>query len=182
MNQSKVHVRLAQLVSTVTLRLVLLSTMLPTSVRRDFSVLTEPDIQKNSPVQREHLTTEQVCIQFSLQKKMTVEFCLSEWVSDWSLFNANWTIFQLYHGENSTFEASTLSITVPMWLRFVRNKHDYWGSFIILYYFLSWKTEFGNFMTWNHFQGLIVLKFYWIVKNSHKPMKLHHSSFAAYCH
>ena len=78
MNQSKVHVRLAQLVSTVTLRLVLLSTTLPMSVRRDFSVLTEPDIQKNSPVLREHLTTEQVCIQFSLQKKMTVEFCLSK--------------------------------------------------------------------------------------------------------
>ena len=80
MKPSKVHVRLAQLVSTVTLLLVLLSTTLPTSVRRDFSVLMEPDIQKNSPVQREHLTTEQVCIQFSLQSKMAVELCLSDWV------------------------------------------------------------------------------------------------------
>ena len=25
---------------------------------------------------------------------------VSEWVSDWLLFNANWAIFQPYHGEN----------------------------------------------------------------------------------
>ena len=27
-------------------------------------------------------------------------FITEEWASEWLLFNANWAIFQLYHGEN----------------------------------------------------------------------------------